>query len=260
VELAELIVPVVPALLWLWVIYRADSYQPEPKRLVAFTFLLGVLCAIPAFALERLGDRIYPFLGEIERASWSIKGVPVKLLPMALGCFFVIGPAEELCKFLAVRVFSYRRPEFDEPMDGIVYASAAALGFASVENLLYVLDFDTWRIRWGMLGLRAFLSLPGHVLFSAWWGYALGRRRFNRDYRVWPLWLAAAGLHGLYDFVLMVPSLRPAIALCMALMVPVLVRQIRALRADSPFAPDAALVPESRHELGAQPPPRAEEP
>jgi len=253
-ELAELIVPVVPAFLWLWLIYRADAYQPEPKRLVALTFFLGILCTIPAFALERLGDRIYPFLAEIERASWSIKGDPLRLWPMALGCFFVIGPAEELCKFLAVRLYTYRRPEFDEPMDGIVYSAAAALGFASVENLLYVLDWDTGRIRWGMLGLRAFLSLPGHVLFSACWGYALGRLRFHRGYKVWPLWLAAAGLHGLYDFVLMVPSLRPAIALFMALMIPVLIRQIRALRADSPFAPDAQLVPESRHELGAQPP------
>ena len=120
---------------------------------------------------------------------------------MAIGCFLVIGPCEELAKFLAVRLFVYRNKEFNEPLDGIIYAAAAALGFASLENVLYVIDWHTGHIQWGALGIRSLFALPGHVIFSTTWGYALGRRKFDAKYRVWPMVLLAALLHGLYDFL-----------------------------------------------------------
>ncbi|HUS63613.1 MAG TPA: PrsW family intramembrane metalloprotease [Kofleriaceae bacterium] len=241
--LLALVVPILPGLIWLAIFYRTDRYQPEPKRLVALTFALGIFSIVPAFIGERFAERIYPYLGQIEIAAHAPLGELVSPVPLFIGCFFVIGPCEEFAKFLAVRLFVYRHRAFDEPIDGIVYAAAAALGFASLENLFYVTNFQTGEIRWGLLGVRAFLALPGHVLFSATWGYALGRKKFDPAYRVWPMVLAAAGLHGLYDFLLMYPPSRPVIILYGALMVPVLLRQIRVLRADSPFAPDAELVP-----------------
>jgi protease PrsW len=243
VALAALVVPLVPGLIWLWIFYRTDRYEPEPKRMVALTFLLGVLSIVPAFIGERLGERVYPFLRQIEAASTEHTASAVHALPLFIGCFLIIGPCEELAKFAAVRLFMYRSREFDEPLDGLIYAAAAALGFASLENVFYVVDFsrglDHVTIRWGMLGVRAFLALPGHVIFAATWGYALGRARFDAQYRVWPRVALAAALHGLYDFLLIYPPTRPVIVLYMALMVPVLLRQIRALRADSPFSPEA---------------------
>src|SRR5215813_8009695 len=167
-----LVLPALPGLVWLWMFYRTDRYQPEPRRLVAITFALGALATLPATALEML----------------------------AIGCFVVIGPIEELCKFLAVWLWIYRRPEFDEPIDGIVYASAAALGFASLENAFYVLDFRAGAVRWGVFVTRAVLAVPGHVLFSSMWGYALGRARFRR-YPVAAMVVAAAMLHARYDFL-----------------------------------------------------------
>ena len=236
--LAALIVPILPGLVWLWIFYRTDRYEPEPKRMIALTFVLGVLSIVPAFIGERLGNSFYPFLVEVERASNATGAVSP--WPILIGCFLVIGPCEELSKFAAVRLFIYRSREFDEPLDGIIYAAAAALGFASLENVFYVIDFQHGlRVQWGMLGVRSFLALPGHVMFAATWGYALGRKRFNADYKVWPRLLLAAGLHGLYDFLLMYPPTRPVIVLYMSLMVPVLVKQIRVLRADSPFSPEA---------------------
>jgi RsiW-degrading membrane proteinase PrsW (M82 family) len=236
-QLAALIIPILPGLVWLWVIYRTDRYDPEPKRLVAITFFLGVLSIIPAVIGERVVDIIYPYLRAIDLASADGSG-EVHILPIAIACFLVIGPAEELAKFLAVRLYVYRKRDFDEPIDGVIYAAAAALGFASLENMVYVVDFQHGgAIRWGMLGMRSFLALPGHVIFAATWGYALGRQRFDPEYRVWPRVIAAAGLHGLYDFLLMYPPTRPLIVLYMAVMGPVLVRQIRSLLADSPFAP-----------------------
>jgi RsiW-degrading membrane proteinase PrsW (M82 family) len=236
--LAALLLPMVPGVIWLWIFYRTDWYEPEPKRLVLATFGLGVLSILPAFAGERAAALVYPFLEHIEQATQSHN---VAALPMLVGCFLVIGPCEEVAKFLAVRLFVYRHREFNEPLDGIIYAAAAALGFASLENVLYVFDWHTHTVHWGTLGVRSLLALPGHVIFSTTWGYALGRKRFNANYRVWPMVLLAAWLHGLYDFLLMYPPTRALIVLYMSLMVPVIVRQIRQLRSESPFAPGAQL-------------------
>jgi RsiW-degrading membrane proteinase PrsW (M82 family) len=240
VELIALLAPLLPGLGWLWLIYRTDRYEPEPKRLVALTFGVGVCSILPAFALERGVDTIFPYLDAVERATREAVGVDVEARPLAFACFLIIGPAEELFKFLSVRLVMFRHPEFDEPLDGIIYSSAAALGFASLENILYVVDFQHgWRIHWGLLGVRAFMALPGHVIFAAMWGYALGRRKMNPRFAVWPWLLLAMGLHGLYDFLLMYPAARPAIILYMSLMVPVVLRLISRARADSPFAPGA---------------------
>jgi RsiW-degrading membrane proteinase PrsW (M82 family) len=232
-QLAALLVPIVPGLLWMWIVYRTDRYEPEPKRLVLGTFVLGVLAIVPAFFVERLVDHFSPFLDALDRP-----GAAPDPLVAAAACFLVIGPCEELFKFLAVRLFIYRHSEFDEPLDGIVYSAAAALGFASLENVFYVVDFHHLTIAWQLLTVRSLLALPGHVIFAATWGYALGRKKFDAHYHVWPRLGGAALLHGLYDFLLALPSTRPLIALYMCLMVPIVWREIRILRSDSPFAVD----------------------
>ena len=238
--LCAVLVPVLPGLAWLWLIYRTDHYEPEPKRWVALTFGLGVFSILPAFGLERLAEVAYPYLGAIETASATSVGQPVDPWPLVIASFLFIGPAEELCKFLTVRLVMFRHREFDEPLDGIIYSSAAALGFASLENIFYVVDLsDGVHLRWGLLGVRAFLALPGHVLFAAMWGSALGRHKFDPRRPVWPSLLLAAALHGLYDFILLYPVLRPCIILYMTVLVPIVLRQIRLLREDSPFAPGA---------------------
>jgi RsiW-degrading membrane proteinase PrsW (M82 family) len=264
-QYAALLVPTLPGILWLALLYRTDRYEPEPKRLVALTFFFGLLSIIPALLIERLAEHAYPYLGSIEAAAGQPVGAFVDAVPLGVACFLIIGPAEELFKFLAVRLYIYRHPEFDEPLDGVIYSSAAALGFASLENVFYVADFDGGHltIRWSLLGVRAFLALPGHVIFAAMWGAALGRRRFDPRYAVWPSLLLAAGLHGLYDFILMWPPTRPAIILYMSLMVPLVLRQIAVLRADSPFAPSASFVavatPPTAEESGEAPPPSSNE-
>ena len=231
-----LLVPVIPGILWLALLYRTDKYEPEPKRAVALTFVLGILAIIPAFLGERYGDRLYPYLRAVESVTAMPDGISIDPIPLAIGCFLIIGPCEELAKFLAVRLVMFRSKEFDEPLDGIIYASAAALGFASLENVFYVIDFTHGLgIRWAALGLRSFLALPGHIIFGSVWGYALGRKKFDPSYPVWSRVLLASLLHGVYDFVLIFPPTRPLILLYMSIMVPLLVKMIRALREDSPF-------------------------
>jgi RsiW-degrading membrane proteinase PrsW (M82 family) len=167
--LALLAAAFAPGVFWLWFFYSKDRLDPEPKRLIARTFGLGMLLGVPATFLELLVPSSVVF--------------SVLLAP----------PIEEGLKYLGVRWTVYRSQEFDEPLDGIIYAAAIALGFASVENglyllatYLYVIDPEQQFQIMSPLGavasvftIRALISVPSHVLFSSMWGYALGRAKFS---------------------------------------------------------------------------------
>lgn len=147
-----------PGIFWLWFFLRQDKIRPEPLRLIALTFFLGCASTIPA----GLGNF---FFG----ADSLLEGSP-NLVSVVTAMTFVVGPVEELCKFGAVRLGPYRSLYFDEPVDGLVYAFAASLGFASLENLFYVLQYGP-----GVMLLRAPLSTVGHLAFGSIWGHALGQ-------------------------------------------------------------------------------------
>ncbi len=172
-----LVLAIAPAILIIWYIYRKDRYEPEPKYLVAEVFLLGALSVFPAILLEM------PF-------------------PQGLFASAVVAPVvEEGLKFCVVFFFVYKSREFDEPMDGIVYAAAAGLGFATVENIFYVMEGGL-----SVAILRGLVSVPGHVIFSCIWGFALGIAKFRPETergRIIFLGLAGAMImHGLFNFSL----------------------------------------------------------
>jgi RsiW-degrading membrane proteinase PrsW (M82 family) len=115
-------------------------------------------------------------------------------------CMFAIGPVEELAKFLMVWLLVYRRSEFERPLDGLVYSTASALGFATIENWYYMVENETF------LWTRA-VTLPfNHVLFSSFWGVGLSYGRFGVGAQ--RRQMVAVGLvlsivyHGLYDYIL----------------------------------------------------------
>jgi hypothetical protein len=110
---------------------------------------------------------------------------------------------EESAKLLAAWAVARQRREFDEPVDGIVYASAAALGFAALENIRY---FAAGRVAGGLVVTRAFMSAPAHFLFASLWGYALGQRLIDPNKRVWPFFLASVLAHGAFDACLAFPA------------------------------------------------------
>jgi RsiW-degrading membrane proteinase PrsW (M82 family) len=146
-----------PGLFWLWFFLRQDIYRPEPRTLIALTFVLGCMATIPASIIEAI------FRGDVDLDEGA------SLSTVAATMLLVVGPVEEVCKFAVVRLKPYRSRYFDEPMDGLVYAAAASLGFASLENLFYVAKFGPEV----MIG-RAPLSTVAHLVFGSIWGYALG--------------------------------------------------------------------------------------
>jgi RsiW-degrading membrane proteinase PrsW (M82 family) len=114
---------------------------------------------------------------------------------------------EELGKFAVVYYGVFRNAEFSEPMDGIIYAVTAALGFASLENLLYITQYAGISLSMGItVGvLRAILSVPGHALYSSMWGYALGVAKFRQGIRRNEIILGGIALgillHALFNFL-----------------------------------------------------------
>jgi RsiW-degrading membrane proteinase PrsW (M82 family) len=153
------LIAVVPGLLWLYYFYKKDRYEPEPLAWILVVFTLGALDTIPVGIFE----------GILEAATGSI-----------LAAILIAPACEELAKYWVVKKSVYGSREFNEPVDGIIYAAAAGLGFATLENILYVFSaYDEsllLAIETGVL--RGLLSVPGHVLFSAMWGVALGMAKF----------------------------------------------------------------------------------
>src|ERR1044072_9275180 len=129
-DLQELIfIPIVsllPCVIWLVYFYTHSRYKRPPLRLIAITFALGAFSTIPALFLNVIGRNLfYAFAGKTQISD-------------ILFFFCVVGPVEEGIKMLMAWIYAYRQPEFDEPLDGVIYSAAAALGFAAVENVVYL--------------------------------------------------------------------------------------------------------------------------
>ena len=187
--LAIALVSILPAVGWLWYFHRTDKYEPEPKKLVFRTFFLGVLFGIA------LGT--------------SYTGLPYPWGPARYSAVIWAPLVEETGKFLIVFWTVFRNKNFNEPVDGIVYAASAALGFAACENVFYVLSGWSLAAGTGVLTLlaRSVFSVPGHALFSSFWGAALGYAAGRRGVK--PYMAVAAGLllamiaHGLFNWLSM---------------------------------------------------------
>lgn len=191
--LGYVLLALAPGLFWLWFFIRGRTYRSKPRRLVAFGFFLGMLSTVPAAAIE---------VAVLDDAR---TGAGAGLATAAAAMLFVVGPVEELSKFMAVRLGPFRSLYFDEPRDGLVYAVAASLGFASLENLVYIFQFGP-----EVMVVRAPLSTLAHVIFGSFWGLALGMQAQN-DQRARGLWLVgglvvAAAAHGVFNILLFTQS------------------------------------------------------
>jgi protease PrsW len=184
-------ISLLPCVVWLIYFYRHSRYKRPPLRLIALTFALGAFSTIPALFLNVIGRNLfYLFAGKTQITD-------------ILFFFCVVGPVEEGIKMLMVWIYAYRQPEFDEPLDGVIYSAAAALGFAAVENIFYISQNNPLFVL-----LRGPLSNPGHALFSAVWGLALceAKTKPNLTSERAPIvikgWLIAAMLHALFNTML----------------------------------------------------------
>lgn len=167
-------------------IYFRDKYEKEPIRLLIFSLLAGAISVVPILFLE----------GFLDSFTESFPG----LLAAAWKAFVVAGFSEELFKYMALYLLIWRSREFNEKFDGIVYATYISLGFAAVENVLYVYEGG---ITTGLM--RAITAVPAHAIFGITMGFFFGLAKFYEKERkslrlkalIYPILL-----HGIYDFIL----------------------------------------------------------
>jgi len=187
---AVLLVSIAPALAFLVLILALDRREPEPLSLVLKVIGFGAVSAIPAGLAEML-----------------LEGLPLFGLPGLPGAaavaFIQVAPVEEACKLAVVLLYAWRKTSFNEENDGIVYAGAGAIGFALLENIIYVA-----RLGLGTGAARAFSAIPLHVFTAVLVGLHVGRARFaaSRAVRTRLLLRGAAlawSVHGLYDMLAM---------------------------------------------------------
>jgi RsiW-degrading membrane proteinase PrsW (M82 family) len=184
-----LVAAIAPALIVLRLLIRLDRF-PEPTHLIVKTFVLGMLVTIPVGATGF-------FLPQL------LEDIRDPIARTLIDAFVATAGPEEFAKFCVLYFFCMRRDDFDEPMDGLVYGLTVSLGFACLENILYL---ATTGENWPVLGVvRAFMAVPGHGMDGVVMGFfaALGRFDAPRARHWYFLALAVPiTLHGLYDWPL----------------------------------------------------------
>lgn len=182
-----LIIALAPVLIIAFYIYFRDKYEKEPLGLLIKSLLAGVIIFLPVYLIESFLTLFLNYIPESWHAFYN--------------AFIVAGFTEEPLKYAAVLLLVWKNSNFNEQFDGIVYASFVSLGFAGIENILYVAGEGA-----GVGLLRAFTAVPMHALAGIFMGYQLGLAKFVPEERQKRLLLAffiPILFHGTYNFLLM---------------------------------------------------------
>jgi len=182
---------IAPGIICLVYMYIRDKYEKEPWRLLATGIVVGCIITFPIMQGQGFVARFMPIaLGHFGEAIFT--------------SFAIAGLVEELFKFAALYFLVWRSRELNEPVDGIVYAVFISLGFAGVENVLYVFNPQLGGLNTALL--RAVVSVPAHGLFGVIMGYYFALARFephrkhsNLALAFFVPWL----VHGIYNTILL---------------------------------------------------------
>lgn len=188
-----IIAALAPVAVLLWQILRRDAANPEPPRMLAKAFLYGMTSTAVTFVLLPFTEA----LGDLTVLNDTALSVAFKQ------AFFSAALPEEGAKLLMLWLLLRNNPYFDERFDGIVYAVCVGMGFAAVENVLYLFsNYDSWL----SVGIaRALFAVPGHFFDAVIMGYYYSHYHFGtrRNPSTKALILAAPVVaHGIYDGIL----------------------------------------------------------
>ncbi|HRH56704.1 MAG TPA: PrsW family glutamic-type intramembrane protease [Chitinophagales bacterium] len=182
-----IILAIAPALAFCGYVIHKDRFNKEPKWLMLLAFGFGVFSVFPAGISSVMGSQMFDVSGSF--------------INTGLYAFLVVALSEEFAKFFFLRYILFKREEFNEPLDGVVYAVMIGMGFAAFENILYV---STGGV--GVALLRMVTAIPAHAIFAVVMGYYVGLAKFDLTHRselirkglLYPILL-----HGAYDFFLL---------------------------------------------------------
>ncbi|MDQ7829385.1 MAG: PrsW family glutamic-type intramembrane protease [Armatimonadota bacterium] len=217
-QIAAILAAFIPAVAWLWFFWTRDRYEREPRRLIGKLFVWGVFSAPWALGLALFLARLERYVDAVGQAG----AIPAAIA-LLFGFVFVKALNEEVMKYLVTANSTRTDPNFNEPVDGMIYMTTAALGFAAAENFLYIFGTYTGILAgaaeagvaateaapvaalqaFGIVApLRSLLSATGHVAMSGIVGYFLGQAVVGRRNGRWVLagLLLAALLHAAFNF------------------------------------------------------------
>ncbi|HEV7424328.1 MAG TPA: PrsW family glutamic-type intramembrane protease [Candidatus Paceibacterota bacterium] len=177
---------IIPSFLWLWFWLKEEGRRPEPKGLLAAVFVMGILAVIFVLPVQKF------IQGQIHSSNWQL---------------IFWAASEEIAKYLAVLIIVYRTAYIDEPIDWPIYLVTAALGFAALENTLFLIKpFSVGENTVGLLTgeLRFLGSTLLHAVSSGILGIAIGiSLRMNGFRKFWHLligFILAISLHSIFNF------------------------------------------------------------
>ena len=187
-----LVLAVVPAILLCVYIYVKDTVEKEPLWLLLSLFIFGIISTVPAMFLERLFTTLFP-QGE-------------DTMSILMYSFLGIALIEEGYKALFTYLIVYKNRNFDHIFDGIVYAVFMSLGFATLENVLYLFNYGI-----GVALSRGIISVPAHAFYAVSFGFFLGKAKQasvkgekgkSRIFLLLSI-VTPVLLHGIFDFLLL---------------------------------------------------------
>ncbi|MCB2222339.1 MAG: PrsW family intramembrane metalloprotease [Bacteroidetes bacterium] len=176
-----------PVFIILIYVYMRDQYEREPIGLLLKALLAGALTVIPVMIVNSGIESYKAFFTGYGEVAYVV--------------FVVAGFVEEFFKFVVLYLLIWMSREFNERFDGIVYAVFISLGFALVENIMYVYTYGE-----SVGYTRAFTAVPAHALFGITMGYFFAQAKFHQIDKLLNFSKALIYpviLHGIYDFILM---------------------------------------------------------
>ena len=193
-------VALLPVAAMLFYIYKSETFEKEPPRILVTLFLLGAASVVPIIFVENAINKDI----ELDLYTGAIKDQYALAFRMAFICAAM---TEESFKYIFMLSYTWRKKEFNYKFDGIVYAAFTSMGFAAIENVAYLFRLEDTSV----IFLRAVTSIPGHLMFSVFMGYFYGRARYAKSMgnsgacfgNLCLSLLSAILLHGFYDFCLM---------------------------------------------------------
>jgi protease PrsW len=180
---------IAPGLAIILYIYLKDIHEREPLGLLLISFFYGVASVFITLTLSWPLDALLSFRDD-------------DVMDQFANAFIKVAFIEEFSKFIFIRFILYYNKNFNEPYDGIIYAVMVGMGFATLENIIYVFQYGV-----GTGILRMFTAVPAHATFAILMGYFLGKAKFTHrreiSYSIIALGVATL-FHGAYDYFLFI--------------------------------------------------------
>lgn len=197
-----IITALLPVLVLLYVIYKKDSEKPEPVKQLVKAFLLGIL-SVPITFVLLIPLQMLNLVPEYNSTIADSIGIS----------FFGAAIPEEIAKLIILWLFLRKNKFFDEKMDGIVYAVCVSMGFAALENVMYLFsDVDAY---WETGVARAVTAIPGHFCFGVIMGYYYSLAKFykkNKSFNKLMTLVAPILAHGIYDSIIFITEITPELS------------------------------------------------